>query len=709
MLLHALPYVVVLNLTLVIMLGPANRDENQAFWNESHFQWFSFFAFGLPFTVFFTVATGIAVAIVVAIALRTARGTAGAIAIGIAFGILIGIANFTDIWTATAVDGAILSAIVVEIVDGVADGVAFGTVVGVAVGIVGGIGGGTAGGIGFGIAGWIVYTRSYYLPAHLLYVWPVAHGRWYQNHPVAWDDLCSLPFPWLDRLLIAYADFDSQLGRREIERLINSYPSQRTAALRARTTLLARDAAKQPLLSRLDLDTASLPKGTKGFLADIPRLRQMIAEIAAQQRQIDLIARPVFREPMAHLLSLQIETFIANVAGLREPLAAEFRAAARHWLVIADRQWQEAQAAMARSPTQQVFRAGDPVDRAQEAFVPRMEVTGDVERQLMLATGCPGLVLYGRRRTGKSTILRNLDQFLPRHAHVASLSMQDPEAFTSLDFFARRIATAVATAWPDEAASLPEQPGLPGLFALLGRANQRLLAENRRLLLAIDEYELIDQKIGEGVFAEDLLATLRESIQTHRRIVWIFAGSHDITELTHAPWTSYLVSARTIEVPLFTPAETRALLTEPLRYSPLWQKDDPKRPRFAPALWGENGIERIHAEAGGWPHLVQLIAETVVDLLNEGTAPNADAALLERALDKAIISGDTVLRELVQRESRLPGEWDYIRAFQRVDTQPPPEDETLHRSLRRRLLVTEDNGLWRMRVPLMQRWLRQRG
>jgi hypothetical protein len=80
------------------------------------------------------------------------------------------------------------------------------------------------------------------------------------------------------------------------------------------------------------------------------------------------------------------------------------------------------------------------------------------------------------------------------------------------------------------------------LFALFGRANERLLAEGRRLLLALDEYENIDQKIGEGVFTEDLLATLRESIQTHRRIVWIFAGSHDITELTHAPWTSYLVS-----------------------------------------------------------------------------------------------------------------------------------------------------------------------
>ena len=740
LLLHAQPYVAIVHLILLFTVGRENQTDPDTVWQSLGSAWdslnsefFRLFAKDMSIGISIGIAFGSAVGMPLGIAGVMVIGSGVGIFVGIAFGVACSIA----VGSTFGIAGAIASGIALGIIFGITSGIA----VGISLGIAFGIGFGIAVGIAFGIVGeiavevafgfalmiafWIacgsavaiafafafgmVVTRAYYLPPHLLYVWRIAKGQWYPTHPVAWDDLCRVPFPRLDRLLTAYAEIEPEAGQIEIERLIDSYPSQRMAALRARTALLARESGRQSLLSRLDQDTANLPEGSNDFLADIPRLRQMISQIAALQRQIDLITRPVFHEPLAHVLRLQIETFIAKVAGMRAPLAVEFRAAARNWLVIADSQWQEARAAMARSPTQQVFRAGDPVDRAQEAFVPRMEVTGDVERQIMLATGCPRLVLYGRRRTGKSTILRNLDQFLLRHVHVASLSMQDPEAFTSLDFFARRIATAVATAWPDEAAPLPEQPGLPGLFVLLGRANQRLLAENRRLLLAIDEYELIDQKIGEGVFPEDLLATMRESIQTHRRIVWIFAGSHDITELTHAPWTSYLVSARTIEVPLFTPAETRALLTEPLRYSPLWQKDDPKRPSFAPALWGENGIERIHAEAGGWPHLVQLIAETVVDLLNEGTAPNADAALLERALDKAIISGDTVLRELVQRESRLPGEWDYIRAFQRMDSQPPPEDEALHRSLRRRLMVTEDNGLWRMRVPLMQRRLRQRG
>jgi hypothetical protein len=98
----------------------------------------------------------------------------------------------------------------------------------------------------------------------------------------------------------------------------------------------------------------------------------------------------------------------------------------------------------------------------------------------------------------------------------------------------------------------------------------------------------------------------------HRRITWLFAVSHAIDELRHAPWSSYLVSARTIEMPLFSAAETRLLLTDPLANSPLFRDDEARRPRFAADLWGDGGIELIHAEAGGWPHLVQLLAETTV-------------------------------------------------------------------------------------------------
>jgi AAA domain len=670
------------------------------------------------------IAVGIAGGFALGFALGTASRITSGITLGIAGGFAIGVGSASGIGVrfATVITALISMGVVIGIslrifsviIRGIIRGIAGEIGLGIFVGIIGGLAGGmiawgiVGGGIGVGLAvafaGGIAYLRAYYLPVHTAFVWPVPHGLWYRFHPVAWDDLSSIPFRGLDRLLIAFVEYAGDAGWREIDRLIDDYPSQRMPALRARTVLVARDMGRETNLALLDAAAARLPVGERGFLAEVPKLRGMIAEIAGQQRRLDTVHRAFLREPLALGLRTQIENFRHQVAGFREPLASEFRAAAALWLAVADGRWHEAEAVMKREPIAQVFRAGDPVDRAQEAFVPRLDVIGQLEGQLTLSTGCPGLVLYGRRRTGKSTALRNLDGFLPSKVRVAAISMQNPSAFTSLAYFARLVMGAIT-----EASTEIPKPTLVDLFEALDSANAELTDQNRRLLLAIDEYENIDEKIAAGVFPLDLLAALRESIQTHRRITWIFAGSHDIAELKHAPWPSYLVSARTIEMPLFSEAETRLLLTEPMSRSPLWLSVDDKRPHFPAGFWGNGGIEYIHREAGGWPHLVQLLAETAVDLANDSTAQEVDAAMLERAAARAIVHGDTVLRQLLEQECAVSGEWEYLGGFRRNDMQPPPEDETVYRSLRRRLLVLEKSGLWRLRVPLMQRWLRERG
>jgi hypothetical protein len=295
---------------------------------------------------------------------------------------------------------------------------------------------------------------------------------------------------------------------------------------------------------------------------------------------------------------------------------------------------------------------------------------------------------------------------------TVNVSMQNPSLATSLPSFAHTLAEQVQIQARELKLNEALPDDLPGLFRFLTTVNDKLAAEQKRLLLAVDEYEALDAKIGAGVFPHDLLDTLRESIQTHRRLTWIFAGSHEITELPHAAWTSALVSARTIEVPAFTLAETRLLLTEPLKHSSLWRGNEAKRPRFDAAFWGTeegSGIDYIHAQAGGWPHLVQLIAETLVDLVNEEEAHAVTPALLQRALDKAIVRGHNVLYELLRRECTLPGEWEYLECFKKLDAQPAPEDEAIARSLRRRELMAIDGDEWRLRVPLMERWLRVRG
>jgi AAA ATPase domain len=701
------------------------------------------------------IALGIAFGIALGILLGISRGISAVIAAGIAVGIAIGIgyviAAGLAFGIAEEIAGEIAAGISAVIAAGIAIGIAFGTDGGVPIGIITGIalgiivamasvfsggmmaGGiavgidfGIAGGIAVGIAAGIAVLRAYYQPLHLWFVWPALQARWYRFHPVAWDDLCSLHFPGLHRLLVAYADVSPEAGNAEIERLISSYPSQRMQALRARTILLAREAGAQRDLTRLDAIVGGLPEGDRGFLAQTSQVREMVSAIAASQSRLDTIDRAFMREPYASLLVKEIENFQGRVSGFHEPLASEFPAAADNWLGIAERQLSEIQSIVGKDPTPQVFRAGDPVDRAQEAYVPRMNMLGQLERQVMLATGCPGLLIYGRRRMGKSTLLRNLDGFLPGSVRIISISMQNPAAFTSISSLCRLImeeteksgirAGAFAdgarfgdgATWNDSASS-SQSEDLSSLFRILDSANAALERENKRLVLAFDEFEQFDIKIGDGIFNQDLLSTIRESIQMHRRLIWIFAGSHHITELKHAPWDSYLVSVRTIEVQPFSEAETRLLLTEPLRESDLFRDDEARRPRFDAAFWGDHGIEWIHREAGGWPHLVQLLAGTAVDLVNEANVESLDGAMLERAAEKSIIDGDTVLRQLMRGESEIPCEWEYLTGFRSKDQQSSPSDEAIFQSLRRRQLISEDSGMWRLRVPLMQRWLRQRG
>ena len=263
-------------------------------------------------------------------------------------------------------------------------------------------------GIAFGISVGIAVLRGYYYLIDYGSSGGYYKGRWYRFHPVAWDDVCSLPVPGLHRLLVAYAELAPAAGNAEIERLISSYPSQRMQALRARTTLIARGGwpGSQTSPASMRRRRASR-KATRTFLRQTPEVRRMVGGIAALQRRLDAIDRPVLREPCATPGQGDRE-FPRPRRGFREPLASEFRER-REWLLVAKRQLTEVQmsrqgAHPATVPRRRSGRSGagglrPPYGRARQ-----------LERQVMLATAARP-VIYGRRRMGKSTLLRNLDGF----------------------------------------------------------------------------------------------------------------------------------------------------------------------------------------------------------------------------------------------------------------------------------------------------------
>jgi hypothetical protein len=113
---------------------------------------------------------------------------------------------------------------------------------------------------------------------------------------------------------VDYAEKVPESGVAEIERLISSYPSQWIMALCARVRLLARQAGKTANLGILDEIVAALPKGEKGFLAQIGQLCAAVHDVATLQRRLDVIDRPVLRDCAAKAACLVNGNISSNFA-----------------------------------------------------------------------------------------------------------------------------------------------------------------------------------------------------------------------------------------------------------------------------------------------------------------------------------------------------------------------------------------------------------
>jgi hypothetical protein len=502
------------------------------------------------------------------------------------------------------------------------------------------------------------------------------------------------------------------LGSTESERpaigTLVPHSSQQYEEQFALTVAIARDSASVDDLTRLPQVLEKLPEGGRGFLSQTRAVREKASAISAAQASLDAVARPQIREFLAKNVVAEIRAFRSAVVGFDEPLATWFPRAADHWLEVADEQLSAIRTLVRRVPMVQVFRAGEPASAIDDAFVARVNVTSEMERILTRRTGARCVILYGRRRVGKSTVLINLSAMLPPTIRVAAITMEDARVFSSLDGLIGALSTAVTNA-VGGVPGFGTPVGLPGFQEFLDGTEAYLAATGRRLSIAIDEYEGIDAKLREGVLPVGLLALMRASIQAHHHIAWILAGSHDVSELIGANWASYLISGHTVEVPLFTLEETQALLIDPLKHSALWDRNRDNRLQLDPSFWGDGGIERIHQTTAGWPNFVQLIAQTLVDSANDRGARTLLPADHEEAARKAVVASNATIYEIVRRECQIDGEWEYLSGFRSHDELPVPDNADLLRSLQRRQLVVVDGPRCRMRVPLFQRWLRERG
>jgi AAA ATPase domain len=280
------------------------------------------------------------------------------------------------------------------------------------------------------------------------------------------------------------------------------------------------------------------------------------------------------------------------------------------------RQWQDiiiqAGASAARhqllTPVSNPYVAGNPVTG--KLFVGRDDILQRIEELWTQLDQISSIVLYGHRRMGKTSILRNLPGRFGPHTHIIDFNLQRVGMIDQLADLIYRLAIELHDALPSNLQTHIPEPTEDQYYNTNNPTTQldRLLKQIQthrqtdRFILAIDEFEILEDLITQGKIEPTIIAYLRALIQTYPWFILIFAGLHTLQEMTENYWNPLFGSVTRIPVSTLSPASAYQLITNPT--------DD------FPLDYDQDAIDRIIQLSGGQPYLTQLLCQSLITRFN---------------------------------------------------------------------------------------------
>lgn len=290
-----------------------------------------------------------------------------------------------------------------------------------------------------------------------------------------------------------------------------------------------------------------------------------------------------------------------------------------------------------------VYIAGTPLSEKSKVFKGRKDLFRLLERELATeAEQRPALLLFGARRTGKTSVLRQLSTMLGPNVIPVTVDLQGvalandaTSVFSSMITEIRRSAFATRHLdLPDaDRASLQSDPYM-ACSEWLRKVDNSL--QKHWMLLCFDEYEYLEKMLNEKRVDIRVFQLLRNFIQNYRHITILFSGSHTFDELAGL-WSNYLINVRTLTIGALEESEARELILHPINPYPLKYTD--------------NAVERIISSTACQPFLLQATCRDLVNILNDEGRLYADEKDVIRALKIVLTSGSSYFHDLWQGET----------------------------------------------------------
>ncbi len=358
------------------------------------------------------------------------------------------------------------------------------------------------------------------------------------------------------------------------------------------------------------------------------------------------------------------------------------------------------------------YICGMPLNDQQEVFVGRTDIMARLE-SLLLGPNRPPLHLYGQRRMGKTSLLLNLDHYLPSTIISVFLDSQGLAGYSQrMDLFYYMINEIRSEAYRQRGLRLPaiirqeNKDFFAQMSGWIDQSEKILVEDNAIILLMLDEFEALEPFLQNNKSQiQEYLGLARFVIQHRPHFKLLLVGSHTLDEIK--AWSTFLFNAQVVKMGRLAPGETMRLIENPVKDFQL---------TYVPAA-----SQHILYLTRGHPHLVQSICYELVMLKNEQPSHQrylVTMADVEEAANRTLTSSSFFFVDVrgPQINPQTAAMLDHLSdlgpegAISRDEWArcfPENFDVNLALALKRDL-VEEENGFYRFQVEMIRRWFAYR-
>ncbi|NJO65100.1 MAG: ATP-binding protein [Richelia sp. RM2_1_2] len=383
-------------------------------------------------------------------------------------------------------------------------------------------------------------------------------------------------------------------------------------------------------IARIFVETryiASLQSSQENLLR--PNTWQAISKLHRVVEDAQLVKRSVSRATRAFALN-HAQGELTNILNNSQTLPQ----AERGLIIDIAETWQKALLQIAgevgevtiAQPIRNPYIIGDPV--MGEKFVGREEVMRELEELWLRGEQLQSVVIYGHRRMGKTSILRNAADSVGSGVRLAYVNMLIAGNISEgvgevLMAICDAVSEAVNIPPPDDdkLLQLPEITFKRYLKQVVETFHATSL---RGLIIAIDEFEKIEELIAAGKISENFLGYLRGLLQMNSQVAFAFAGLHTLEEMTADYFQPFFASVIPIHVGFMEPAVTRQILANPVEFSDnnvetlyITSPDVTSSQEDFLLDYKPEALDKIYEFTHGQPYLVQLIGFVLVRRYND--------------------------------------------------------------------------------------------